>query len=113
MLIVKRTIGFLSVIIALAGCTTAGPYVTNISSDGRNGLDVEKCKVHFNAWMGTVSTGDCISQRIQLTAYPTSSSGYSPAAQASSQEVQLQQLMNTPGLSYEEYTRRYRAIRGQ
>jgi type IV secretion system protein VirB7 len=34
--------------ILLAGCTTAGPYVTNISSDGANGLNIEKCKVELN-----------------------------------------------------------------
>lgn len=49
------------------GCTTAGPYVTNISSDGRNGLNIEKCAVKFNAFMGTVSTAECTSQHIQLT----------------------------------------------
>lgn len=109
----KRIIGSMAAILTLAGCTTAGPYVTNVSSDGRNGLNIEKCKVHFNAWMSTVSTGDCISQKIQLTAYPSASSGYAPPAQVSSQDAQLQQLMNTPGLSYEEYTRRYKAISGQ
>ena len=109
----KRIIGSLAAIATLAGCTTAGPYVTNISSDGRNGLNVEKCQVHFNAWMGAVSTGDCTSQKTQLTSYPSSASNYVPPAQINSQEAQLQQLMNTPGLSYEEYTRRYKAISGQ
>lgn len=51
----------------LAGCTTAGPYVTNISSDGRNGLNIEKCAVKMNAFMGTVSTTDCTSQNIRLS----------------------------------------------
>jgi len=51
---------------ALQACTTAGPYVTNISSDGNYGLTVEKCTVHMNAFMGTVSTGDCTSQIIKL-----------------------------------------------
>jgi type IV secretion system protein VirB7 len=52
--------------LALAACTTAGPYVTNISSDGNYGLTVEKCSVHMNAFMGTVSTGECTSQNIKL-----------------------------------------------
>ncbi len=39
---------------SLGTCTTAGPYVTNISSDGDWGLTVEKCQVHMNAFMGTV-----------------------------------------------------------
>lgn len=49
-----------------AGCTTAGPYVTNISSDGRDGLNIEKCAVKLNAFMGVVSTSDCISQHLVL-----------------------------------------------
>lgn len=51
---------------ALQACTTAGPYVTNISSDGNYGLTIEKCCVHMNAFMGTVSTRDCTSQNIKL-----------------------------------------------
>ena len=47
--------------------TTAGPYVTNISSDGRNGLNIEKCAVKMNAFMGTVSTSECTSQNVQLS----------------------------------------------
>ena len=53
-------------VIALSGCTTAFPYVTNISSDGDNGLNVEKCAVKLNAFMGTVSTTECTSQHIRL-----------------------------------------------
>lgn len=50
----------------MSACTTAGPYVTNISSDGNDGLNVEKCAVKLNAFMGTVSTSECTSQHIQL-----------------------------------------------
>jgi hypothetical protein len=39
----------------LSGCTTAGPFVTNISSDGRGNLIIEKSRVKMNAFMGTVS----------------------------------------------------------
>ena len=52
---------------SMAGCTTAGPYVTNISSDGNNGLNIEKCGVKLNAFMGTVSTVDCTSQHVKLS----------------------------------------------
>ncbi|MAF65844.1 MAG: hypothetical protein CMJ84_09335 [Planctomycetes bacterium] len=38
-----------------AGCTTAGPFVTSISSDGRGGVIVEKSMVKYNSFMGTVS----------------------------------------------------------
>jgi hypothetical protein len=51
----------------LSGCTTAGPYVTNISSDGANGLNIEKCKVELNAFLGVVNTGDCINSTIKLS----------------------------------------------
>ena len=52
----------------LSGCSTAGPFVTNIGNDGRGGLTVEKCMVHLNAFMGVVSNSDCTNMNIQLTA---------------------------------------------
>jgi len=58
-----------ALLLTLTGCTTAGPYVTNISSNGANGLNIEKCSVHMNAFMGTVSTGECTTQSITLTTY--------------------------------------------
>ncbi|MBF4207478.1 hypothetical protein D3C77_527500 [compost metagenome] len=62
----KLRIAALGLVAALTGCTTAGPYVTNISSDGRNGLNIEKCAVKLNAFMGTVSTTECTSQNVRL-----------------------------------------------
>lgn len=47
-------------------CSSAGPYVTNISSDGANGLNIEKCSVQFNAFMGTVSNNECNVQKIYV-----------------------------------------------
>lgn len=94
----------------LAGCTTAGPYVTNISSDGRNGLNIEKCAVKLNAFMGTVSTTECTSQRIQLTPYQSTAPNYAPSSRGRSIDAQLMELKQTPGLSYEEYQRRYQEI---
>ena len=45
-----------SILLALlSGCTTAGPFVTNISSDGNGNLVIEKAYVKMNAFMGTVS----------------------------------------------------------
>lgn len=63
----KKSLVALFLVFSLAGCTTAGPYVTNISSDGNNGLDIEKCGVKLNAFMGTVSTVDCTSQHVKLS----------------------------------------------
>jgi len=50
--------GLLATGLMVGGCTTAGPFVTNISSDGKGNLIVEKNTVHLNAFMGTVSSGD-------------------------------------------------------
>lgn len=63
----KKIATSLIIAVSLAGCTTAGPYVTNISSDGANGLNIEKCGVKLNAFMGTVSTVDCTSQHVRLS----------------------------------------------
>lgn len=50
----------------LAACTNAGPFVTNISSDGNSGLIIEKCQIHMNAFMGTVSNDNCTSTQIKV-----------------------------------------------
>ena len=63
-----RKVLIAAAVILLQGCTTAGPYVSNISSDGNMGLSVEKCAVQFNAFTGTVSTSECTSHHIQLEA---------------------------------------------
>lgn len=42
----------------IGGCTSAGPFVTNISSDGRGNLVIEKNTVHHNNFTGTISLGD-------------------------------------------------------
>lgn len=49
-----------------AGCTTAGPFVTSISSDGRGGLIVEKSMVKYNSFMGTVSNDSTTTTTIRL-----------------------------------------------
>ena len=60
-------------ILALAGCTSAGPFVTSISSDGNGNLVIEKNTVHMNAFMGTVSLGDHpTTQTIRVTPEPVS-----------------------------------------
>jgi hypothetical protein len=58
----------ITAVMLISGCTSnAGPYVTNISSDGNNGLNIEKCMVHYNTFRGgIISTGDCTSQSIKL-----------------------------------------------
>jgi hypothetical protein len=63
----SKIIIFFCVAGLLAGCTTAGPYITNISSDGANGLNIEKCKVELNMFLGIVNTGDCYNSTLRLT----------------------------------------------
>lgn len=55
------------VVLALAGCaSSAGPFVTAVSSDGRGGLVIEKCVARYNPWTETVSNSDCRTTTIQL-----------------------------------------------
>lgn len=56
----------LAALLALGACTNAGSFVTSISSDGRDGLTIEKCQVHMNAFMGTVSNDNCTTTQIHL-----------------------------------------------
>lgn len=49
---------FAGALLVLGGCTSAGPYVTNISSDGKGNLIIEKNTANFNSFTGTVSSGD-------------------------------------------------------
>ena len=52
--------------VMLVGCSTAGPFVTNISSDGRGNLIIEKTKVEYNAFTGTVSNEDTTTTTIKV-----------------------------------------------
>lgn len=59
----------LSALSALSACSTAGPYVTNISSDGNNGLNIERCAVEYNMLVGIVTTGKCSTMTIKLRSH--------------------------------------------
>lgn len=61
-----KKISIIGFIALLAACTNAGPFVTSISSDGNNGLTIEKCQVHMNAFMGTVSNDSCTTTQIKV-----------------------------------------------
>ena len=58
--------GILAILtITLTGCTTtAGPFVTNISSDGKGNIMVEKNTVTVNGFTGTVNSGDHPTQEV-------------------------------------------------
>ncbi|MBM4127328.1 MAG: hypothetical protein FJ247_08290 [Nitrospira sp.] len=58
-------IGVMIVIVGLgAGCTQAGPFVTNMSSSGPNKFLIEKCHVQLNAFMWTVSNDHCTTHEL-------------------------------------------------
>ncbi len=63
----KKYLFVLIVGVMLSGCSSAGPYVTNISSDGRGNLIIEKQTVRWNWWTSSISNGDqTISQSIKV-----------------------------------------------
>lgn len=56
----------------ISGCSSqAGPFVTNISSDGRGGLVVEKCMVRLDRMINTVESSSCTNSSITLSSSPT------------------------------------------
>ena len=62
----KKLIAAALLALGLSACTNAGPFVTSISSDGNNGLTVQKCPLHMNPVMGTVSNENCTNTQIRL-----------------------------------------------
>lgn len=55
----------------LSGCTTAGPYVTSITSNGDGTITVEKATVHYNGFTGAVSQGENVTtQTIRICPKP-------------------------------------------
>ena len=51
------TTALVCAVLMVAGCaTTAGPFVTNISSDGQGGLVIEKAMVEYSQWSEGIST---------------------------------------------------------
>lgn len=52
--------------VLLTGCSSAGPFVTSISSDGNNGLIIEKCDVKFDGFLGVISNENCRTTNVRL-----------------------------------------------
>lgn len=44
--------------VGLAGCSNAGPFVTDIGYDGEGNLVVTKNMIVLDAFMGTISNGE-------------------------------------------------------
>ena len=55
-----------AILLGMTGCSFAGPYVTNISPAGEQGILVEKCKVQFNSLTAKVSTEQCNTSYVWL-----------------------------------------------
>ena len=67
----REAIFSLFLLAGLTGCTSkAGPFVTNISSDGAGGLVVEKCMVSLQRQMNTMENADCTNSTIKLSQRP-------------------------------------------
>lgn len=50
----------------IGGCSTAGPFVTSISSDGKGNLIIEKQKVLYNWLFGVISTEELTTSNIRI-----------------------------------------------
>lgn len=61
----KYLLGLL-IMISIVGCSTAGPFVTGISSDGKGGLIVQKGYVEYNYWTGTIGNKEASETIIKL-----------------------------------------------
>lgn len=54
-----KTLPLLLLLPLLAGCyTTAGPFVTSITSDGKGNLIIEKNMLRMAVWGGKLSVGE-------------------------------------------------------
>lgn len=64
---VVRWIGVAGLTLALASCSSkAGPFVTNVSSNGAGGLTIEKCMMRLDRMINVVANSDCTNTTIQL-----------------------------------------------
>ncbi len=53
------------IMLVLVGCSSkAGPFMTNISSDGHGGLVIEKCMAQFDLWVSAVIKSECTNTNI-------------------------------------------------
>ena len=48
----------LAAALALSGCSTAGPFVTDVAYDGEGNLLITKNSVKFDAFFGVISMND-------------------------------------------------------
>src|SRR5687767_852906 len=53
-------------LVLLAGCSTAGPFVMNITVARPGRLTIEKCMVEFEPFGGSVSNKNCTIQSLDI-----------------------------------------------
>jgi type IV secretion system protein VirB7 len=53
-------------VLLLSGCTSVGPVVTDISSDGKGGLNIEQKTIVYNAIFGVLGAKKTTHTNIQL-----------------------------------------------
>ncbi len=61
-----KRLSLILIAIFFVGCSSTGPYVTAISSNGRGGLIIEKSKVQYNSFTGTITSKDTSTTEIQV-----------------------------------------------
>jgi type IV secretion system protein VirB7 len=57
----------LALIIFSTGCSTAGPFVTGISSDGKGGLIIQKGYAEFNYFTGVLGNKEAGESTIKIS----------------------------------------------
>jgi hypothetical protein len=63
----KRFSIIAGVIALMSGCaSTAGPFITNLSSDGNGNLEVERCMVRLDRMINTGDNAECRSSTIRV-----------------------------------------------
>ena len=66
--------------LALAGCTSSGPFVTSVSSDGQGGLNIVSCMSTYDAATGTQGNGQCSNSHVQVVSQDPANARNSPTA---------------------------------
>lgn len=62
----KKSLFLILSVILISGCSTAGPFVSNISSDGKGNLIIEKQRIKHDGFSGIISTEDTTTQTIRV-----------------------------------------------
>jgi type IV secretion system protein VirB7 len=53
-------------LMSLSSCSSAGPFITNITSAGDNKLEIEKCRIELNGLTSQISNQDCTTYTVKI-----------------------------------------------